>query len=50
MVLEQLNIGGKLLVIGYSFLDIHINKIIFDTVNVGNLKLYIWNLASFRDI
>lgn len=48
---QQLNIGGsKLLVIGYSFLDIHINKIIFDVVNVGNLKLYIWNLASFREI
>ncbi len=28
------------MVIGYSFLDI----------NVGNLKLYIWNLASFREI
>ena len=38
---QQLNIGrSKLLVIGYSFLDI----------NVGNLKLYIWNLASFREI
>ena len=38
---QQLNIGrSKLLVIGYSFLDI----------NVGNLKLYIWNLASVREI
>jgi hypothetical protein len=41
-IFRQLNIGGsKLLVIGYSFLDIHINKIIFDAVNVRNLKLYI---------
>lgn len=47
---EQNIEGSKLLVIGYSFLDIHINKIIFDAVNAENLKLYIWNPASFREI
>jgi len=41
---------SKLLVLGHSFLDAHINKIIFDAVESGSLMFYIWNTSGLDKI
>lgn len=35
--------GSRLLVLGHSFLDFHINEIIFKAIKEYGLKFYIWN-------
>lgn len=42
--------GSKLLVLGHSFLDPHINKVIFEAVESGNLMFYIWNTSGLDKI
>lgn len=41
---------SRLLILGHSLLDSHINKIIFEAIRIYGLKFYIWNNSGFKGL
>lgn len=42
--------GSKLLILGHSLLDSHINEIIFNSIEKYNLRFYVWNPSGFEGL
>ncbi|MBP9829201.1 MAG: SIR2 family protein [Proteobacteria bacterium] len=41
---------SRLLILGHSLLDFHINEIIFEAIRNYGLKFYIWNNSGLKDL
>ena len=42
--------NSRLLILGHSLADLHINKIIFDKIKNNGLKFYIWNHSGLDSL
>jgi hypothetical protein len=42
--------NSRLLILGYSFSDVHINKIILEAIKEHGLKIYIWNPSELSKL